>query len=137
MRSEESGPDMKLSFRLLVIHPSAYIHQKYWLMTLEKEPPHLRDYFLPAPTNNFRGFKKKELTYQTAFAVQSRIISRASYRGVDDIQNQHRALLHAPQRAELHAHRDCSSQLQPNRSRHVGLMGGGKGAKDTLELQNT
>ena len=49
---------------------------------LEKEAPHLRDYLLPAPTSNFRGFKRKELSYQTAFAVQSQMISLASYRGL-------------------------------------------------------
>ena len=80
------GPDKKLNFRFLVVHPSAYVHQKDWLATgwhlLEKEAPHLRDYLLPVPTNNFRGFKRKELSFQTAFAVQSEIVSLASYRGL-------------------------------------------------------
>ena len=85
-RTKVSGPDKRHNFRLLVVHPSAFIHQKDWLVTgwrlLEKEARHLRDYLLPAPTNNFRGFKRKELSYQTAFAVQSQIVSLASYRGL-------------------------------------------------------
>ena len=89
-RSRVSRPDKKLNFRLLVVRPSVYINQKDWLATgwhlLEKEAPYLRDYLLPAPTNNYRGFKRKELSYQTAFAVQSQIMSLAS---------QHRALPHA------------------------------------------
>ena len=47
-----------------------------------KGAPHERDYLLPAPSNNFRGFKTKELRYATAFATQSQVISLASYRGL-------------------------------------------------------
>ena len=32
-RSKVSGPDKKLTFRLIVVHSSAYVHQKSWLMT--------------------------------------------------------------------------------------------------------
>ena len=31
-RSKVAGPDKKLNYRLLMIHPSAYIHQKEWLV---------------------------------------------------------------------------------------------------------
>ena len=72
-RSSVTGPDTKLNFRLLVIHSSAYVHQKLWMLTgwqlLEKEAPYSRDYLLPAPSNNYHGFK-----YQVAFAVQTRIL---------------------------------------------------------------
>ena len=55
----------------------AFVHQKDWLATgwdlLLKEAPYARDYLLPAPANNYRWFKRRELTYHTAFAVQSRI----------------------------------------------------------------
>ena len=84
-RSKVSGPDKKLNFRLIVVHSSAYIQHKGWLMSgwevLEKEAPYPRDYLLPAPTSNFRGFKRKELKYHTAFGIQSQIISFLSYRG--------------------------------------------------------
>ena len=80
--SKVTGPDKKLNYRLLVIHSSAYFHQKLWMLTgwhlLEKGAPHSRDYLLPAPSNNYRGFKNKELKYQVAFAVQTRILT---YRG--------------------------------------------------------
>ena len=83
-RTKVSGPDKRHNFRLLVVHSSSYVHQKDWLVTgwrlLEKEASHLRDYLLFAPTNNFRGFKREELSYQTAFAVHSQMISLASYR---------------------------------------------------------
>ena len=82
--SKATGQDKRVPFRVLVIHPSAFLHQKDWLVTgwaiLLKEAPYARDYLLPALANNYRGFKRKELTYHTAFAVQSRIVSLASYR---------------------------------------------------------
>ena len=85
-RSKVSGSDKHLNFRTVIIHPSAYIQRKDWLAVgrklLLEGAPHERDYLLPAPTNNFQGFKIKELKYSTAFAVQTHIISTASYRGV-------------------------------------------------------
>ena len=48
---------------------------------LEKEAPYSRDYLLPAPSNNYQGFKNKELKYQVAFAVQTRILAFATHRG--------------------------------------------------------
>ena len=85
-RSKVTGRDKRVAFRVLVIHPSAFVHQKDWLITgwavLSKEAPYVRDYLLPAPANNFRGFKRKELTYHTTFAVQSQIVSLAAYRGL-------------------------------------------------------
>ena len=69
-RSEVSGPDKHLNFRDVVIHCARI------------GAPHERDYLLPAPSNNYRGFKTKELRYATAFAVQIQIISLASYRGL-------------------------------------------------------
>ena len=84
-RSKVSGPDKKPNFRLLVVHSTAYVHHKLWLVTvwqlLEKEAPYSRDYLLPAPSNNHKGFKNKELKYQAPFAVQSRILAFSSYRG--------------------------------------------------------
>ena len=84
-RSKVTGPDKKLNFRLLLIHSSAYVHQKFWMLTgwqlLEKGAPYFHDYLPPAPSNNYRGFKNKELSYRVAFAVQTRILAFATYRG--------------------------------------------------------
>ena len=85
-RSKVSGPDKQLNFRVVVIH----VQHKDWLSTgwelLLKGAPHERDYLLQAPSNNYRGFKTKELRYATAFAVQTQIISLASYRGLKIFQ---------------------------------------------------
>ena len=86
-RSKVSDSDKKhLNFRTVIIHPSAYIQRKDWLAVgwklLLEGAPHERDYLLPAPTNNFQGFKIKELKYSTAFAVQTHIISKSSCRGL-------------------------------------------------------
>ena len=84
-RSKVSGSDKHLNFWMVVIRPSAYVQHRSWLQIdwklLSKGAPHDRDYLLPAPSNNFRGFKTKELRYATAFAIQTQIISLASYRG--------------------------------------------------------
>ena len=62
-RSKVSGSDKYLNFRAVIIHSSAYVHRKDWLAVgwglLLKEAPHERDYLLPAPSNNFRGFKTR------------------------------------------------------------------------------
>ena len=85
-RSKVSGSDKHLNFRTVIIHSSAYVQRKDWLAVgwdlLLKEAPHERDYLLPAPSNNFRGFKTKELKYSTAFAVQTHVISTSCYRGL-------------------------------------------------------
>ena len=81
-RSKVSGSDKHLNFRSVIIHPSAYIQRESWLSVgwklLQESAPHERDYLLPAPTNNYQGFKIKELKYSTAFAVQTHI----TYRGL-------------------------------------------------------
>ena len=85
-RSKVSVPDKYLNFRIVVIHSSVFAQHKQWLSTswelLLKGAPYERHYLLPAPSNNYRGFKKKELKYPTAFAIQTQIISLASYRGL-------------------------------------------------------
>ena len=90
-RSKVSGSDKHLNFRTVIIHPSAYIQRRDWLAVgwnlLLNGAPHERDYLLPAPTNNFHGFKTKELKYSTAFAVQTHIISTACYRGLRVFEN--------------------------------------------------
>ena len=84
-RSKVSGSDKHLNYRTVIIHPSAYIQRESWLSVgwklLQEGAPHERDYLLPAPTNNYQGFKITELKYSTAFAVQTHIISTATYRG--------------------------------------------------------
>ena len=85
-RRKVSGSDKHLNFRTVIIAPSAYVHLKNWLAVgwdlLQKGAPHDRDYLLPAPSNNFLGFKTKELKYSTAFAAQTHIISMARFRGL-------------------------------------------------------
>ena len=72
---------MSLSYILLHFYIRRIGFPTGWAI-LRTEAPYARDYLLPAPANNYRGFKRKELTYHTAFAVQSQIISLASYRGL-------------------------------------------------------
>ena len=111
-----TGQDKRVAFRVLVIHPSAFVHQKDWLATgwalLVKEAPYARDYLLPAPANNHGGFKRKELTYHTAFAVQSQIVFAGFVSRFTDFQNTYKPLLHAPQRSQFYANSNSSSRVQ-------------------------
>ena len=80
-----------------------------WWELLEKGAPYSRDYLLPAPSN-----KNKELSYQVAFAVQTRILAFATYGGQRIFR---RAPLYAPQWAKLHANSYSSFELQSIRPR--------------------
>ena len=84
-RSKISGPDKRWNFRLVIVVPDAYVHQKQWLCTgwnlLLESAPFERDYLLASPTSNYKGCRQSELQYHTAFTVQNRVIARASYRG--------------------------------------------------------
>ena len=112
--------------RLIVDHFSAYVHQKSWLVTgwqlLEKKAPYSRDYLLPAPSNNYKEFKNKDLKYHAAFAIQSQIIALASYRG-QRIFRSNTGQFYTPHSGRtLYALGIRSAQLQQERSRHVGWL---------------
>ena len=80
-RSKVSGPDKKLNYRLLIVHSSAYVQHKDWLVSgwelLKKEAPYSRDYLLPAPSNNFRVFKKEgtEVRYSFRHTIADHIVA--------------------------------------------------------------
>ena len=117
-RSKVSGSDKHLNFRTVIIHPSAYIQRKDWLAVgwklLLEGAPHERDYLLPAPTNNFQGFKIKELKYSTAFAVQTHIISTASYRGCESFSSIQRGTIIRRTAAATSCHQRQQCWVSPN-----------------------
>ena len=107
-RTKVSGSDKHLNFRMVIIALSAYVQCKNWLavgwdLLLKEGAPHERDYLLPAPSNNFLGFKTKELKYSTAFAAQTHIISTARFRGMRVFGLLDGALLYAAQRPQFNA----------------------------------
>ena len=120
-RSKVSGPDKRLNFRVVVIHSSAYVQYNNWLSVgwelLRKDAPHERDYLLPAPYNNFRVFKTKELKYATAFAFQSQVISLASYRGLRIFQGNTGHYYTPHSGRNFYAFWYCSSGIQQSQPR--------------------
>ena len=73
--------------------------KKDWLVIgwrlLEKEAPHLRDYLSLAPTNNFRGFKRKELFLPDGVCSPIPNDTSCFIPKVEDIPDDYRPLLHA------------------------------------------
>ena len=106
-RSKVSGSDKHLNFRTVIIHPSAYIQREGWLAVgwklLLEGAPHERDYLLPAPTNNFQGFKIKELKYSTAFAGADTHHFYGYLPRIESLRKFNGALLYVPQWPQLHA----------------------------------
>ena len=106
-RSKVSGSDKHLNYRTVIIHPSAYIQRESWLSVgwklLQEGAPHERDYLLPAPTNNYQGFKIKELKYSTAFAVPDTYYFHCYLPRIESLRKFYGALLYAPQWPQLHA----------------------------------
>ena len=84
-RSKTLGSDKPVSSRLVVVDREAYVRNSSWLADglhlLRLQAPFERDYLLPAPSDNFAGVRMRELRYDTAFGIQSRIISQLCYRG--------------------------------------------------------
>ena len=103
-RSKVSGSDRHLSYRSPGHHSRFGIRSTRVLALCRMEAVAgrcalMREIILlPAPTNNYQGFKVKELKYSTAFAVQTHIISTATYRRLKIFGNSNGALLYAAQR---------------------------------------
>ena len=84
-RSKTLGSDKQVSSRLVVVDQEAHIRNRTWVkdgwQLLQLQAPFDRDYLLPAPSGNFAGVQIRELRYDTAFGVQSRILRSLCYHG--------------------------------------------------------
>ena len=84
-RSKTLGSDKSVSSRMVVVDSEAYFVNRSWLIDgwklLQLKAPYERDYLLPAPSANFLGVQCRELKYDTAFAVQTRLLMSLEYRG--------------------------------------------------------
>ena len=84
-RPKVSGPDKEQKLRLVVVAAEAYVQHSsrpisVWKLLCEAAP-YVRNYLLPAPTSNYKGCRQAELQYHTAFAMQTRLLALAAYRG--------------------------------------------------------
>ena len=84
-RSKTLGSDKSVSSRLVVADQEAYIRNRTWRKDgchfLQRQAPFERDYLLPAASVNFSGVHFREHRYDTAFGVQSRILSSLCHCG--------------------------------------------------------
>ena len=126
-RSLFSGPDKRWNFRLVIVVPDAYVHQKQWLCTgwnlLLESAPFERDYLLPSPTSNYKtvGVAVPHCFRSPNPGDRTSIISRTTPIYSDD-----GALLYAAQRQEFHAHSCCGTNLLESRTRYIGRLVGGR-----------
>ena len=76
--SKTIGQDKALSYRLVVISERCYIRKQDWLSCgwrlLTTRADFQRDYLLPMPSGNLRGCVHRELRYDTAYALQRRVM---------------------------------------------------------------
>ena len=107
-RSTVSGPDKKLNFRLLVVHSSAYVHQKLWMSTgvaaAEEGSTQLPRLPAARSVEQLQGLQRQGAQIPGCICCT---ISNPCFRLIqrsEDLPLEHRALLHGSQQAELHAH---------------------------------
>ena len=79
-------------FRLVVVSPQCFVSERSWLSTgwmlLKTKANYSRDYLLPAPSARYSGCVRRELGYDAASAVQTRILQSLSVAG--ELVFQHR-----------------------------------------------
>ena len=74
-----------MASRLVIVDSEAYVFSRSWVVDgwrpLQEKAPYQRDYLLPSPSGNYKGVQCRELRYDTAFAVYSRLLALLTYRG--------------------------------------------------------
>ena len=92
---------------LMIIHPSAYVQRESWLSVgwklLQEGAPHERDYLLPAPTNKLPGLQSQRAEVCNGLRGADTYHFYGYLPRIEDFWKFHGALLHAPQRPQLHA----------------------------------
>ena len=77
-RSKTLGSDRSVGSRQILIHACCFIERREWLQegwrVLCLAADFDRDYLLPSPTTNCNGCLPSELKYDTAYAMQNRVL---------------------------------------------------------------
>ena len=76
-RSKTIGSDKRVTFRLVAVSSHCFVAESSWLPVgwslLKSKADYRRDYILPAPASGYKGCVRRELRYEAASAVQTRI----------------------------------------------------------------
>ena len=76
--SKTIGADRNLSHRLVIVSEHCYVRKQNWLSSgwrvLSQKADFPRDYLLPMPSGNLKGCLQRELRYDTAYALQRRVM---------------------------------------------------------------
>ena len=113
-RSKVTGRDKRVPFRVLVIHPSAFLHQKDWLATgwalLLKEAPYARDYFhRPTIFAALKGKNSPIIRHSPSNLRLSRWLRIEVYGFSEHLQAHYYT---PPQRPQLYAYVNSGSWVQ-------------------------
>ena len=81
-RSKTLGADQELQSRPVVIDSACFVVEETWMKQgwglLQTLADFSRDYLMPCPSSGYLSCIKKELRYDTVFAVQHRVLSTLS-----------------------------------------------------------
>ena len=84
-RSKTIGSDKTVSSRSVVVSPTRFVRRSEWLSCgwalLKQHADYPRHYLLPMPSGNYKGCVRRELRYDTAHALQTKVLQSLKVRG--------------------------------------------------------
>ena len=84
-RSKTIGSDKTVTSRSVVVSPACFAKRAQWLSCgwalLKQHADYPRDYLLPMPSGNYKGCVRRELRYDTAHALQVKVLQSLRTRG--------------------------------------------------------
>ena len=126
-RSKTIGSDKTVSSRSVVVSPTCFVKRSEWLSCgwalLKQQADYPRDYLLPVPSGNYKGCVRRELRYDTAHALQTKVLQSLKVRG-EPLLSQRTAQYWTSLRPKLLGQRGVSSRGLETGQRHARRMGG-------------
>ena len=85
LRSKTIGSDKTVTSRNVVVSQACFVKRSEWLSCgwalLKQHADYPRDYLLPMPSGNYKGCVRRELRYDTAHALQIKVLQSLKVRG--------------------------------------------------------
>ena len=84
LRSKTIGSDKTVTSRSVVVSQNCFVKRSEWLSCgwglLKQHADYPRDYLLPMPSGNYKGCVRRELRYDTAHALQIKVLQSLKVR---------------------------------------------------------
>ena len=85
LRSKTIGSDKTVTSRSVVVSQNCFVKRSEWLSCgwalLKQHADYPRDYLLPMPSGNYKGCVRREQRYDTAHALQIKVLQNQKVRG--------------------------------------------------------